>query len=388
VNNILRGFLLSAVCAFAHDIPSDVTAHAWIHAENGKLRVIVRVPLNAIRDIAFPQTGPGYLDMEQLAPMLPGAAKVQIADMMEVREGSHVLPPPDISATQISLESDRSFETFEDALRHVQSPKPASSANLVWNQVYLDVLLEYRIESEWSDFSMRPGFQRLGARVITVLRFVTPQGAVRAFEFQGDPGLVPLDPQWSNAALRFVRLGFEHILSGIDHLLFLLCLVIPFRRVRPLVGAVTAFTVAHSLTLFASAQGWIPERLWFPPLIETLIAATIVYMALENIAGASTGRRRWAEAFAFGLIHGFGFSFALRENLQLAGSHLLTSLFAFNAGVELGQLLVLLCFVPLLHLLFRYVVAERMGTIILSALIAHTAWHWMADRFEIFRKFW
>ena len=119
--------------------------------------------------------------------------------------------------------------------------------------------------------------------------------------------------------------------------------------------------------------------MWFPPLVETLIATSIVYMALENIVGASLARR-WIITFAFGLVHGFGFSFALRETLQFAGSHLLTALFAFNLGVELGQLVVLAAVVPALNLLFRFVVAERMGTIILSALVAHTAWHWMTER--------
>ena len=84
--------------------------------------------------------------------------------------------------------------------------------------------------------------------------------------------------------------------------------------------------------------------------------------------------------FGFGLIHGFGFSFLLRERLQFAGDHLLTSLLAFNVGVELGQLLVLLVMIPALGLLFRYVVAERIGTILLSALVAHTAWHWATER--------
>ena len=92
-------------------------------------------------------------------------------------------------------------------------------------------------------------------------------------------------------------------------------------------------------------------------------------------------------AFGFGLVHGFGFSFALRETLQFAGSHLLTSLLSFNIGVELGQLLVLLLLIPVLDALFRYVVAERMGTIILSALVAHTAWHWMLDRADRLRQF-
>ena len=110
-------------------------------------------------------------------------------------------------------------------------------------------------------------------------------------------------------------------------------------------------------------------------------------MALENIVGASNVQRRWMIAFGFGLVHGFGFSFALRQTLQFAGSHLLTSLLSFNVGVELGQLLVLLVLIPVLELLFRYVVAERMGTIILSALVAHTGWHWMTERADRLRQF-
>src|SRR5437879_10357518 len=110
-------------------------------------------------------------------------------------------------------------------------------------------------------------------------------------------------------------------------------------------------------------------------------------MALENIAGGSSLQHRWMMAFGFGLVHGFGFSFALRQSLQFAGSHLLTSLLSFNLGVEIGQLLVLLLLIPLLDLLFRSAVAERTGTIILSALVAHTGWHWMIDRGERLRQF-
>jgi hypothetical protein len=253
--------------------------------------------------------------------------------------------------------------------------------------VLFDVLFEYPIQSDQSRFSIRPGLERLAARVVTVLRFLPPGGAVRAYEFPGDPGLVRLDPRWHQAAGRFIDLGFFHILDGTDHLLFLLCLVIPFRRFRALVPVVTAFTVAHSLTLIASAYNLAPDGLWFPPLIETMIAISIVYMALENIVGGSTTHRRWMMAFGFGLVHGFGFSFALRETLQFAGSHLLTSLLSFNIGVELGQLLVLLVLIPLLDGLFRFVVAERMGTIILSALVAHTGWHWMLERGDRLRQF-
>jgi uncharacterized membrane protein YwaF len=86
-------------------------------------------------------------------------------------------------------------------------------------------------------------------------------------------------------------------------------------------------------------------------------------------------------------VHGFGFSFALKETLQFAGSHLILSLLSFNVGVEIGQVLVLAAFVPALNLLFRYVVAERMGVIVISAIVAHTAWHWMTERWAAFREY-
>jgi hypothetical protein len=143
--------------------------------------------------------------------------------------------------------------------------------------------------------------------------------------------------------------------------------------------------VAHSITLIAAAYNYAPDALWFPPLIETLIAMSIVYMALENIVG-SNAHRRWIIAFVFGLVHGFGFAFVLRDTLQFAGSHLVTSLVAFNLGVELGQVAVLVVLVPAMNLLFR-AVPERAATLILSALVAHTGWHWMADRWADLRKF-
>jgi hypothetical protein len=183
-----------------------------------------------------------------------------------------------------------------------------------------------------------------------------------------------------------VKLGVAHILGGLDHLLFVLCLVIPFRRLRPLLVVVTSFTVAHSITLIAAAAGFAPGGLWFPPLIEALIALSILWMALENIVGANL-ERRWLFGFAFGLVHGFGFSFLLRDSLQFAGAHLVTSLLAFNVGVELGQIAVLLVAIPALTLLFRHVVSERIGTIILSALVAHTAWHWMTERGSALRQY-
>jgi hypothetical protein len=380
-------FLLFQHIAAAHDIPNDVTVQTFVRPAGGRLQLLLRVPLKAIRDINFPERGPGYLDLARTEPMLPDAAVLWISNFIDLYEGDALLPKPQVIATRLSLESDKSFASYDQALANLTGPKLPPDTNVVWNQTMLDVLFEYPIQSDQSRFSIDSKLARLGLRVVTVIRFLPPGGAIRAFEFSGDPGLIHLDPTWHQAFLTFVELGFLHILEGTDHLLFLFCLVIPFRRLRTLIPVVTSFTVAHSITLIASAYNLGPDSLWFPPLIETLIATSIVYMALENIVGGASVNRRWMITFGFGLVHGFGFSFALKQTLQFAGSHLLTSLLSFNVGVELGQLLVLVLLIPVLEALFRFVVAERMGTIILSALVAHTGWHWMLDRGEKLSQF-
>jgi hypothetical protein len=379
--------LLAAAGASAHDIPTDVTVQAFLKPDGRQLRLIVRVPLDALRDMGVPTSRDGVMDLPRLDPMLADNVMLWIGQNIELYEHDARLPAPRLAAWQLSIPGDRSFTSYADALAHVTGPRLAADTKLYWPQGVVDALFEYPIQSDRSDFSIHPKLARLGLHTLTVLRFITPDGRLRAFEYPGDPGLVRLDPRWHQAALQFVKLGFFHILDGTDHLLFLFCLVIPFRRFRALVPIVTAFTVAHSMTLIASAYNVAPDGLWFPPLIETLIAMSIVYMALENIAAGVTVQRRWIITFGFGLVHGFGFSFALRQTLQFAGSHLLTSLLSFNIGVELGQLLVLALMIPALDLLFRFVVAERMGTIILSALVAHPAWHWMLDRWDRLQQY-
>ena len=379
-------FCLLVTVAHAHDIPADITVQAFLKPEGQQLHFLVRVPLKAMRDIEFPKRGPGYLELDRADEFLRDAAVQWISNFTEIDENESPLPKPKIVEARVSLESDKSFASYDQAVAHVSGQRLPNNTDVYWDQAILDVLLDYPIQSEHSEFAIHPAFERLGLRVITVLRFLPPTGVVRAFEFVGDPGLVRLDPRWYQAAFRFVELGFYHILEGIDHLLFLFCLIIPLRRFRPLIAVVTSFTVAHSITLIASAFDMAPSALWFPPLIETLIAVSILYMALENIVGSNMGHR-WMITFGFGLVHGFGFSFALRQTLQFAGSHLLTSLLSFNLGVELGQILVLIVLIPALQFLFRRVVAERLGTIILSALVAHTAWHWMVERFEVLRQF-
>jgi hypothetical protein len=365
--------------ARAHEVPADVTVQMYVKPVGPTLLLLVRVPLTSMRDVELPRRGPGYLVLEDLDPLLRQAATLWIADYVRLYEEGRPLGAERVVTARISLPSDRSFGSFDGAFSHTLSPPLPAGTELVPEQALMDVLFEVAIESDRSRFSIDPALAHLGLETVSVIHFLPPGSGERVFQYSGNPGIVHLDPRWHQAFLRFVMLGFLHILDGIDHLLFILCLVIPFRSVRGLVPVVTGFTVAHSITLIASALGFAPGALWFPPLVEALIAASILYMALENIVGARL-HRRWAVAFGFGLVHGFGFAMALRESLQFAGRHLLTSLLAFNVGVELGQVFVLLLTVPTLAWLLGRVVPERSGIVVVSALIAHTAWHWMADR--------
>jgi len=146
----------------------------------------------------------------------------------------------------------------------------------------------------------------------------------------------------------FVRLGFEHILSGADHVAFLLALVLSAERVSSLIRAISAFTVAHSLTL-----GLVVLKVCAPPvsLVEAAIALSVAYVGVENLLGVDASKR-WRLAFAFGLAHGFGFAGALSE-ASFPASELVGTLLLFNVGVELGQLALLAGIVPLLYLLRR-----------------------------------
>jgi hypothetical protein len=377
---VLMGLAVSAPRLTAHEVANEVTVIGFVRPQGQELTMLLRVPLNSLRDIEIPMVNGGFLDMSRIDQALRDATVIWIRDYIELYENGQRLSTPELMAVRVSLPSDRSFEAYDAALANLLTgERLGNDTQIYWEQGMLDVGLRYQIASDQSDFSIRPGLTRLGVQVNVVLRFQQPGQPERAFDVHADTGIVHLDPRWHQAFLLFAREGFFHILEGTDHLLFLLCLVIPLRQFRPLVIVITAFTVAHSVTLIASAFGMAPDNLWFPPLIETLIAISILYMALENIVGANLGRR-WAVTFGFGLVHGFGFSFLLRERLQFAGDHLLSSLLAFNVGVEIGQLIVLALAIPALALLFRFVVAERMGTILLSALVAHTAWHWATER--------
>lgn len=373
-----------------HEVPTRVTIQAYVHPERDRLRLLLRVPLEAIRDVEFPIRGDGALDLDAVRALLPDAARLWIANYLTVEENGLALGAPHIAATRISLPNDRAFESFVGALAHTRGAPLPPETPVRWQQALFDVLLEYPIASADSRFTLVPALAHLGVRTTSVVRVVRADGRERVLVYEGNPVRIVLEPRWYDAGARFLGEGFRHILGGFDHLLFLFCLVLPVRRWRPLVAIVTAFTVAHSITLGAASLGLVPTTLWFPPLIEAGIALSIVWLAIENVLlPPERLEQRWMLAFAFGLVHGFGFAFALGTNLQFAGAHLFTALASFNLGVEAGQLAVLALALPVLGMVYRHVGLERqrLVTIVGSAIVAHTGWHWMTERLGVLGEY-
>ncbi|HTQ41712.1 MAG TPA: HupE/UreJ family protein [Polyangiaceae bacterium] len=173
----------------------------------------------------------------------------------------------------------------------------------------------------------------------------------------------------------FFRLGVEHILTGYDHLVFLFGLVLVGGRLRSLVGAVTAFTVAHSITLALAVLGvWAPS----PRIVEPAIALSIVWVGIENFF-VRDAHGRWRITFPFGLVHGFGFAGALRE-IELPHARVPAALVTFNLGVEVGQLAVMALVVPAIVLLRKGGLLGRTATLVLSAGVAAAGAYWFITR--------
>jgi hydrogenase/urease accessory protein HupE len=177
---------------------------------------------------------------------------------------------------------------------------------------------------------------------------------------------------------RYLWLGAEHIFIGFDHLLFLAGLLVVCTRVRSMLVIITSFTLAHSLTLGLAAFDVIslPSR-W----VEAAIAASIVYVGIENLVCRDEPKGRWVLTFVFGLIHGFGFASVLREvGRGAGGSSVAGPLFAFNVGIELGQIMIALCVLPLWWQLQKRWARVREFQIVVSGLIVLAGGWWLWQR--------
>jgi len=246
---------------------------------------------------------------------------------------------------------------------------PAAAGSLVLDAVHLARLPDAMFGAELTV---------TGERVFlgqALLRAAAPTLTVEV-PAAGDPRPASAPPVPTFGA--YLRLGLEHILTGYDHLAFLLGLLAVCRKLTSVLAIVTAFTLAHSLTLAVAALGifTLPSR-----IVEPLVAVSIIAVAAENLWRAAEPRYRWLWAFGFGLIHGFGFAGALTAlGLGANGAPIALPIFAFNLGVELGQAGIVLVVLPVLFRLRRHAAFERYGGKAISMAVGLAGLGWLVAR--------
>ncbi len=255
--------------------------------------------------------------------------------------------------------SQPSFATLDEA-RAAFASRVAYSADAVpayVGDVVVDIILRYETGAPVYDYavssSLDPGLPGQENTANLILDY--GPGDTRVFRARGllaEP--VAISRSVASAIVTFIKEGVRHILEGLDHVLFVLCLVLGAAQIRNLVWRVTGFTIGHTVTLSAGFFGFVPSGAWFVPTVETGIALSIIYAAAIAVLPRSeqngSERNLFAVTCAIGMLHGLGFSFVLHKILQINSPDIWQSLLAFNVGVEIGQLSIIVIAWPLFRL--------------------------------------
>ena len=361
------------------DLPAEVVLQGFAKVEDGRLRLLVRMPLDLLAGFGLPKRGPGYLDLARIDDRLKQAAAAA-GRQIELREDGILLAPTTRQA-RVSLLSDRSFGSHASAAAHMRGPRLPDSTDLFWNQGFFDAELEYGIRSSAPNLSIRVNVApELGRRLKLQLEFLPANEPARSFTLTGGLGWIALAPSWYDAARLFVRQGFAASLS-FERFVFLLCLIAPFRQFRGVLALVLAFIALQAFTLTAAAVVDIRGIRWLNSLHDAGLAAAILLLAIGNLAAPSV-RVRWAISAALGALGGFGLGRVLDDAWQFAGMHPAVSAASFNIGVAAGEVASLALAFALMRLVFARLLPASLAVVVVSAVLGHLGWHWMIDRFH------
>lgn len=307
---------------------------------------------------------------------------------------AHEIRPAYLQITQVS---DTSYEVYwkvpsmGDAVPRIQPVFPSTfiTENLkAPNQIPGSVIYYYRISSEESLRGKELHIKGLNKTLIDVLvtiAYTNGEKATFLLQADKDSQIIPGKTNSFDVVKTYTILGIEHILLGIDHLLFVLALILITHGHWKIIKTITAFTLAHSITLSLAALGYVN----FPGApVEAVIALSIVFLALEllkNINGEQTltSKKPWLVAFSFGLLHGFGFAGALSE-IGLPQQDIPLALAFFNIGVELGQLFFVFIALGAIKLLSLYKNWPSFTKKIPAYAIGSIAAFWMIQRISGF----
>lgn len=282
------------------------------------------------------------------------------------------------------------FATLEEAKASFINSQifPASEEKVYVGNAVVDIMLRYPIGSPVYKYSvsssLNPGLPDQENTANLILDY--SPGRVQVFRARGlltEP--ISISRSALSAFSTFVKEGIRHILEGLDHVLFVICLVLGATRLRNLFWRVTGFTIGHSITLSAGFFGFVPSGEWFVPAVETGIALSIIYVAIIAVVprfkNRSSEKNIVAVTSAIGLLHGLGFSFVLHNILQITSPDIWQSLLAFNVGVEIGQISIVI----VAYLLFLVVklIGEslwRIGRWSVAATCVSVAIFWTSQR--------
>ncbi len=330
-----------------------------------------------------------YLDHDQLRRHPEGLGSFAGEGFRLVAEGE----PLDATVEKVHVYrvgTQPDFATLDEArAAFAAGPAvPEAAKPLYVGDAVVDIILRYRVGAPIHSYSISstldPGLPGQENTANLILDY-GPEGTkvFRARGLLAEPVIISRSA--ISAIVTFIKEGFRHILDGLDHVLFVLCLVLGATALRSLIWRVTGFTIGHSVTLSAGFFGFVPSGAWFIPMVETGIALSIIYAAaiavLPRSEQNSSERNLFFVTCAIGLLHGLGFSFVLHKILRITSPDIWQSLLAFNVGIEMGQLIIIVIAWPAFRLIQRsseYV--WRIGRIGIATVCIAVAAVWTGQR--------
>jgi len=334
-----------------------------------------------------------YVDVKQLKHSTEGLAFLAMQGLNLSVDGNMVNP----NVERVSIYkngTEPNFATLDDAKSAFLDEQlfDAFEQDVYVGDTTVDVLLRYTSQGAVYKYeissNLNPGLPDQDETANLILDY-SPSG-VQVFRARGllnEPVVVTRSV--IDAVVTFIKEGVKHILEGLDHVLFVICLVLGAMHFGPLLWRVTGFTIGHSITLSIGFFGFVPTAAWFVPAVETGIALSIIYVAVVAVMpdfkqGFKQKKNEWivvAVTGLIGLLHGLGFSFVLQNILQVTSPNIWQSLLAFNLGVEIGQILIVMASWIVFYLISLLgASATKINRYIVAGICASTALYWVIER--------
>ena len=369
---LVSGWSPAAVSAQNARQVIEITSFVSVDAHS--IDLVVRVPLSLLDPGSFRVVN----DKIDLSSSHAGTEKLLAELGRAILLSEDGLPlHPSSQQSRLSLPVNRAFDTYRAAAAHVSMPTPADT-EIYSGQGFFDAHFGYRIASPASGFALHTKFgaDRMAFARLSI-RYLAHGEAPRSFVVTGTSQQVALNPTGYQVARGFVVRGAMQVLSAPAQWLFLLALMLPVRRTADVVSSTGAFVAGLSLALIGTSGALAPAGQWFAPFGATLTAAALLAVTVHNGVSVSAAHRPLA-AGAFGLAHGFFFSSGLIQEMSFASIHSALAILAFDVGIALAAvsaiaIIIVVLALPLPHL------TGRVWIIVPSALIGHSAWHWLDE---------